>query len=357
MVAAQNLIRSRIGRACIAIRDQDIAAEIIGIDIFRYKLLAFAISSFFAGVTGALYTYYLGIANYEQFGLDVSINFLAMVIIGGLGSMLGPIFGAAFITLLPIVTRLRAEFGRRLVRGPGRPGRPTCRACAWHLRRADHLLSGRRAGRPEPAVAEHPDLVPDVAVLLLNQAQQGRAGMQHGTRRNLAIACRGDSRDVDRRALRSAADQKEILIGAQCDRTGPTQIVGTVFCPAVQDYVNLINTKGGIDGYKIRIDELDNGYQVPPAIEEYERHKQEGMVSTLIWGTPQAEALNPRLEADHIPGTSPGFGPAAAANGAKYPLPVPGRGDLLVAGRRRRPIRQGQARRQPEGQEDRLSVL
>ncbi|MGA9014895.1 MAG: branched-chain amino acid ABC transporter permease, partial [Acetobacteraceae bacterium] len=105
MVAAQNLIRSRIGRAFIAIRDQDIAAEIIGIDIFRYKLWAFAISSFYAGVTGVLYTYYLGIANYEQFELDVSISFLAMVIIGGLGSTLGPIFGAAFITVLPIVTR------------------------------------------------------------------------------------------------------------------------------------------------------------------------------------------------------------------------------------------------------------
>src|SRR5215471_16666349 len=67
IVATLNLIRSRIGRAFIAIRDQDIAAEIIGIDIFRYKLLAFAISSFYAGVTGVLYTYYLGIANYEQF--------------------------------------------------------------------------------------------------------------------------------------------------------------------------------------------------------------------------------------------------------------------------------------------------
>ncbi len=119
------------------------------------------------------------------------------------------------------------------------------------------------------------------------------------------------------------AQTKEVLIGAQCDRTGPTQIVGTVFCPAVQDYVNLINSKGGIDGYKIRIDELDNNYQVPPAVEEYERHKQEGMVSTLIWGTPQAEALNPRLEKDHIPGTSPGFGSAAAANGAKYPYLFP----------------------------------
>jgi branched-chain amino acid transport system permease protein len=105
IVATQNLVRSRIGRAFVAIRDQDIAAEIIGINIFRYKLYAFAISSFYAGVAGALESYYLGIANYEQFQLDVSIDYLAMVIIGGLGSVLGSILGAVFVTLLPIITR------------------------------------------------------------------------------------------------------------------------------------------------------------------------------------------------------------------------------------------------------------
>jgi branched-chain amino acid transport system permease protein len=105
IVGTSNLVRSRIGRAFIAVRDQDIAAEIIGISTFRYKLIAFAISSFYAGVTGVLYTYYLGIANYEQFQLTVSIDYLAMIIIGGLGSILGSIFGAAFVTLLPIVTR------------------------------------------------------------------------------------------------------------------------------------------------------------------------------------------------------------------------------------------------------------
>jgi branched-chain amino acid transport system permease protein len=115
IVGTMNLVRSRIGRAFIAIRDQDIAAEIIGINIFRYKLLAFAISSFYAGVTGVLYTYYLGIANYEQFQITVSIDYLAMIIIGGLGSVLGSIFGAAFVTLLPIVIRYAMEaFGEAL---------------------------------------------------------------------------------------------------------------------------------------------------------------------------------------------------------------------------------------------------
>jgi len=145
--------------------------------------------------------------------------------------------------------------------------------------------------------------------------------MQYLTRRTLTLAgCVAAGLCL---AGAATAQQKEILIGSQCDRTGPTQLVGTIFCPGVQDYVNLVNAQGGVGGFKVVINELDNNYQVPPAIEEYERHKQMGIVSTLIWGTPQAEALNPRLEKDKIPGTSPGFGSAAAANGAKYPYLFP----------------------------------
>jgi len=102
-VGALNLVRSRVGRAFIAVRDRDVAAEIIGVNIFKYKLLAFAVSSFYAGVAGALWTYYLKIANYEHFTLGTSVQYLAMIIIGGLGSVLGSVFGAVFITLLPIV--------------------------------------------------------------------------------------------------------------------------------------------------------------------------------------------------------------------------------------------------------------
>src|SRR3989454_4140809 len=109
IVGTMNLMRTRVGRAFIAIRDHDIAAEIIGINIFRYKLLAFAISSFYAGMTGVLYTYFLGIANYEQFQIGVSIDYLAMIIIGGLGSVLGSILGATFVTFLPIVIRWTME--------------------------------------------------------------------------------------------------------------------------------------------------------------------------------------------------------------------------------------------------------
>jgi branched-chain amino acid transport system permease protein len=119
IIATTNLIRSRVGRAFIAIRDQDIAAQIIGINVFRYKLYSFAISSFFAGVTGVLYTYYLGIATYEQFQIVVSIDFLAMCIIGGLGSVVGSILGAFFITLLPVAIRIVMETVGPLFMDPG----------------------------------------------------------------------------------------------------------------------------------------------------------------------------------------------------------------------------------------------
>ena len=104
------------------------------------------------------------------------------------------------------------------------------------------------------------------------------------------------------------AEDKVIIIGDQCDRTGATQIVGTVLCPAMQDYYKLINSKGGIDGWMIKGDEIDNGYKVPDAIEAYERQKQMGVVMMTLYGTPQTVALNQRLEQDHMPTTSPGFG-------------------------------------------------
>jgi branched-chain amino acid transport system permease protein len=99
---ALNLFRSAVGRAFVAVRDQDVAAEIIGINIFRYKMTSFAVSSFYAGVAGALYCFYYEVANFESYNLLISINYLAMVIIGGLGSVLGAILGAIFIQLLPI---------------------------------------------------------------------------------------------------------------------------------------------------------------------------------------------------------------------------------------------------------------
>ena len=99
--------------------------------------------------------------------------------------------------------------------------------------------------------------------------------------------------------------------------------MGTVLCPGYQDYIALVNSKGGVEGHKIKVLEIDHEYKVPPAIEAHERFKKEGAVLESLYGTPQTAALNKKLEEDKILGTSPGFGTAAAADGKRYPYTFP----------------------------------
>ena len=116
---------------------------------------------------------------------------------------------------------------------------------------------------------------------------------------------------------------QDIVIGLECDRTGPTQVVGVVLCPGYHDYVDLVNSKGGVAGHMIRVDEIDHEYKVPPAVEAYEKYKSEGAVVVALYGTPQTYALTEKLTEDRIPGTSPGFGRADAADGTRYPYIFP----------------------------------
>ena len=119
------------------------------------------------------------------------------------------------------------------------------------------------------------------------------------------------------------AQEKEVVIGMQCDRTGPTQIVGTTLCPAYHDYVSLVNGKGGLEGFKVKVLEIDHEYKVPPAIEAHERFKKEGAIFHSVYGTPQIGALVKKLEEDQMAATSPGFGSAATADGKRYPYVFP----------------------------------
>ena len=110
-IVATNLFRTGVGRAFVAIRDQDIAAEAIGVDTARYKVIAFALSSGFAGVAGALTAYWTTIVTWERFTIDVSMLYLAMIIIGGLGSVSGSVYGAIFIVAVPAwLTQLGNDF-------------------------------------------------------------------------------------------------------------------------------------------------------------------------------------------------------------------------------------------------------
>jgi branched-chain amino acid transport system permease protein len=106
-----NLLRTRDGRAFVAVRDHYLSAEIMGINLNKYRILSFGISSFYAGIGGALFGHYLGFVSAEGFTILLSIQFLGMIIIGGLGSVMGALLGTVFMVLLPEVM----EFGVHLV--------------------------------------------------------------------------------------------------------------------------------------------------------------------------------------------------------------------------------------------------
>jgi branched-chain amino acid transport system permease protein len=103
---AQNLFRTKVGKAFLAIRDRDISAEVMGVNLFKYKLMSFGISSFYVGVAGSLLAYQAKYISPENFPITLAIDYLAMIIIGGMGSILGSILGVIFITGLPEALRL-----------------------------------------------------------------------------------------------------------------------------------------------------------------------------------------------------------------------------------------------------------
>ncbi len=119
------------------------------------------------------------------------------------------------------------------------------------------------------------------------------------------------------------ASAREIVVGMQCDRSGPTQVVGAFLCDGVHDYMRLANKQGLFGKHQVRVFEIDHGYNVPRGVEAYERSKQAGHVSYMLYGTPHTYALTPKLTQDKVPGTSPGFGSAGAANGKVYPYIFP----------------------------------
>ena len=101
-----NLMRSKFGRAAIAIRECDVAAEAVGVNLTRYKTLSFAISAGYAGIAGGLFAHYLGYIGPDHFTIFLSIDFIVMIVVGGSGLILGAILGAAFIILFPEVLRM-----------------------------------------------------------------------------------------------------------------------------------------------------------------------------------------------------------------------------------------------------------
>jgi branched-chain amino acid transport system substrate-binding protein len=116
---------------------------------------------------------------------------------------------------------------------------------------------------------------------------------------------------------------EEIVIGGQCDRIGPTKSIGLQVCPGIFDYVKLVNKQGGIHGHTLRYIEVEHSYKTDRGVEAYERLKRDGAVAVFDYGTPIVYALTPRHMEDKIPGLTPGFGRADAADGRRYPYIFP----------------------------------
>ena len=109
VIFAKNLTRTKTGRAFIAIRDRDISAEVMGVNLAKYKVISFVISSFYAGVAGSLYAHHAGFIGPDHFTFFISIEYVIMIIVGGMGTILGAIFGALFMTILPEALRIISD--------------------------------------------------------------------------------------------------------------------------------------------------------------------------------------------------------------------------------------------------------
>lgn len=117
ILLAKNILNSKTGRAFIAIRDHEIAAQTMGINLAWYKTISFVISAFYAGIAGSLYAILLSYINAESFHLMVSVLYLEMVVVGGIASILGSILGAIFLTLLPEILGAKYQLYQIIVQG------------------------------------------------------------------------------------------------------------------------------------------------------------------------------------------------------------------------------------------------
>jgi branched-chain amino acid transport system substrate-binding protein len=122
----------------------------------------------------------------------------------------------------------------------------------------------------------------------------------------------------------SAQPREAIKIGGMCDLTGTSKALGVEMCPGTADYIALINKKGGVLGHQLKYTEIDHAYDVPRAVEAYERLKQDGVVTIKTYGVPTLEALTSRFMADRIPAFNTGTGAAEAVDGEAWPYIFPG---------------------------------
>ena len=168
LLLVTNLMRTRDGRALVAVRDHYLSAEIMGINLTKYRTLSFGLAAFFAGIAGALYAHYQLVVSQEGFGIERSILFLAMIIIGGIGSIMGTLMGTAFVVLLPELMEWLSELLKGSADRQGAVAQHQHYLPARDRDRADHhRLSDVRAGRARASLAADQGVLETLPVLAL----------------------------------------------------------------------------------------------------------------------------------------------------------------------------------------------
>ena len=347
---ASNIVRGRIGRMWMAVRDMDIAAELMGIRLLSTKLLAFAVSSFYCGVAGAMMVFlWYGGAEADVFSIDQSFFILFMVIIGGLGSLLGSYLGAALIFILPIILRYRAGRTRHAAAfGDSRT------FDLHHHGRIDHFLPDRRAAWARAAMADRETETEGVAlsllmghtrtnsfpsVLRLGETVRGSPfrGIDTQTARSVLLLAEKNGRTKMRikamilgaaigamagipAFVSTASAEDTIYVPLFSYRTGPFAGSGTPIANGMHDYLDMLNARdGGIGGAKIVIEECETGYDTKKGVECYESTKGKNPVVTNPYSTGITLQLIPKAAVDKIPVLSMAYGLSASADGTVFP--------------------------------------
>ena len=295
---------TRSGRDFIAVRDNEIAAKVFGVSIFRTKLLAFGVSSFIIGVAGFLWAFaYLRTVEPDGFNLDRSFSILFIIIIGGLASIRGAFFGAALMVVFPLaLSRLGAllfggvfdtgvlDMSQRIVIGVliilfliAEP--------SGLVALCDRLTKRLSSGADTAAFTSGPE-------------REAIDDHRH-TNKDIGDSCRavagGHSAPPSARCGAARADEQYFPL--QSYRVGPYAAGGTGFFGGFIDYLNLINIRdGGVNGVKLSWDECETQYEVERGVECYERQKSHANIAAwnpLSVGI--AYAMIDRITADKTP--------------------------------------------------------
>ena len=297
-----------MGRALIAIRDQPIAAETMGVDAALYKTTCFGISALYAGVAGGLSAIAVGFVSPESFGLSLSLSFLVGIVVGGLASLGGVLFGALFIEFVPnFADQLSVNFGESAEALPGAiyglllilimAAMPTgvagaLRAAArLQLCESQCLEPGRVDGGGGPNPPRTKGSQRRIAMLTRRTFLQSSAAV---------AAITASARSA--RAETPGVTDTEIKIGQTMPYSGPASAYGVIGKADIA-YFKMINEQGGINGRKINLISLDDGYSPPKTVEQTRRLIEQEQVAFLFnpLGTACCASVRQYLNDNKVP--------------------------------------------------------